>query len=60
MLEKIKTKVQENPEQAKKIGIAVGALVGVTVAGTIIFLNRDGFEIPWVSEDIQVELPKTE
>lgn len=57
MLEKIKTKVQENPEQAKKIGIAVGAVVGLTIAGTLIYLNRDGFEIPWNVEDIQVEIP---
>lgn len=56
MLENLKVKVQENPEQAKKIGIAVGAVVGLTVAGTLIYLNRDGIELPW-STEVPIEPP---
>ena len=41
MLENLKTKVQDNPEQAKKIGIAVGAVVGAGVIATLIYLNRE-------------------
>ena len=57
MFETLKAKVQENPEQAKKIGIAVGAVVGLTIAGTLIYLNRDGIELPWNVEVPIIEPP---
>lgn len=34
MFEKVKKYARENPDKFKKIGIAVGALLGLTVAGT--------------------------
>jgi hypothetical protein len=60
MLENLKTKIQENPEQAKKIGLAVGALVGVAAVGTVVYLNRDNLALPWNGEEIHVEIPATE
>ena len=57
MLENLKTKIKENPEKAKKIGLAAGALVGVTVAGTLIYLNRDRIEFPGIGVE---ELPELE
>ena len=55
MLENLKTKIQENPEKAKKVGLVVGAVVGLTIAGSLIYINRDGMELPWL-QDVQVKV----
>lgn len=60
MFEKIKTKIQENPEQAKKVGLAVGALVGVAAAGTILYINRNNLELPWTAVEMIDEIPPIE
>ena len=61
MFEKAKTFVKENPEQAKKAGIIVGAVLGASAVGVILYLNRDHLELPFTSIDVsELEVPTAE
>lgn len=60
MLENLKTKVRENPEQAKKIGLAIGAVLGASAVVTILYLNRETVLPALVEEISVVDLPATE
>jgi len=51
MFENLKNKVKENPVRAKQIGVAVGALVGVTVIAAAIYFYSDGATLPLIVED---------
>ena len=59
MLGNLKTKVRENPEQAKKIGFAIGAVLGASAVVALIYLNRDAVLTELV-EEVVVDLPAAE
>lgn len=59
MFEKMKNQIKENPEKTKKIGIAIGAVVGLSAVGVLIYVNRANLEMPFFN-DINVEIPPAE
>lgn len=60
MFEKAKTFVKENPEQAKKAGIIVGAVLGASAIGVVLYLNRDNLELPFNIDVSELEVPAAE
>lgn len=52
MLEKVKEAIQADPVRTKKVAIAAGLIVGLSIASVVI-LNK-GVELPWTDFD-QIE-----